>query len=586
MQQATYEQFDFQSILEFHLDDIISQQGFLKNKDDVKAVIKYIRRSFVPRKFLSDTKNFKPAQKLLCSLKKYIEKFFNYKCPISIKRYQNIWHDYTFLGKKLVFTPAREILEVNAPGELPPTYFKKKYPIDFFKDNEVMDEPSKKRFLIQAQLGVRRKIVSNFTHGRKYVGRDSYVRPVLKKKYKNKKDLRDDLYKIFINWYLKKEDANEVFVHVRSEMIENGISSGYLPTEKAWRKYFLTREMFEKFMDEAKYPKRYSRILGFCLAAEKKKSIKLNTVSESILKEIVTHDKEKGSNIFKVKPTKELYHMRVNAKWCIFIDHLTKDLCRRGYLHRYEATALSYFNSRKDQTLVYSKPKGRKFQGQKKAILNMVLRDYLHIRLELLKDKFDRISDIFNNAGPVENRSFNDIMDFLRKTQILMDDDLIAKEKAAIENQLSKAKKELKTKDPLFIMKLVNNLMHMGFLKEEDMKIASTVGLNIANNADVGWELAKHFQKKEPFGEPNMLELPDATFRTTLWERLLKHYQTCKCDFEFCRSARNIVTDIINRVKDKKIRKNLKYDHGYIVNSIRRSREAMGIYVKDEEDSS
>jgi hypothetical protein len=566
------------------VDDIISQQGFLKNRKDVEYVVRYIRRSFVPRKLLSNPNNFKPAQKLLCSLKLYVEKFFNYKCPISIKKYKNIWHNYTFLGEKLASTPANEILEVNALDELPNTYFKKKFPINFFKDNDMMDEEGQKYFFIKAQLGVRRKIVSEFTHGRKFIDKSCYVRPVLKKKYKNKKDLRDDLYKIFTNWYLKKEESNEVFVHVRSEMIENGISSGYLPTEKAWRKYFLTKELFNKFMDEGQYPKRYSRILGFCLAAEKKRSIKLNTVSESILKETVTHNEEKQSNIFRLTPTKDLYHMRVNAKWCVFIDKLTKDLRKRGYLHQYESTALNYFNTRNDQTLVYSKPKGRKFQGQKKAILNMVLRDYLHIRLELLKDKFDRILDIFKEVEPPENRSFDEIMDFLRRTQILMDDDLVIKEKAAIEAQLLKAKKEIKTKDPLFIMKLVNNLIEMGFLKEEDMKVASTVGLKVVSNSETAWELAKHFQKKEPYGEPSMLELPDSTFKATLWERLLKHYQTCKCDFEFCRSAKNIINDVINRVENKRLRKELKYDKDYIVNSIRRAREEMGIYIKDEEE--
>jgi hypothetical protein len=30
-------------------------------------------------------------------------------------------------------------------------------------------------------------------------------------------------------------------------------------------------------------------------------------------------------------------------------------------------------------------------------------------------------------------------------------------------------------------MKLVNNLIEMGFLKEEDMKVASTVGLKVVN---------------------------------------------------------------------------------------------------------
>jgi hypothetical protein len=448
---------------------IKEQQGYLLLTEDVRVSLSYICRSFVPRKKLSNPLLAKKAAKFLQSVKEYINDTFGLDFPTG--RFKNLSKNYTFLDDfKMERKPAKDIIEINDPENLIKATYKKKTVVDF----DLGDTYNK-------QLIKRRVIVANMTKGRKYVDASVYVRPVLKKKYKDKDSLNTDLYSLYLSWLDSKIHTRELFCELRSVTIDNlYLDSDNYPTNKAWRKHFLTKDLFCEYLDTSlsHIPKRFWRILRFCKAAKDSKSVKLDTVSESIYTQVVVKDADKESNAFKLKALRELYSYTMNPRVKAWATQMAKGLTKMGY-YRGESHVFIY-DFKAETNLIYKPPgrKNREFNKIRAKLVTRIARDFLGRFLDIMA--FDDFDGLLCSLGgrTLLNPTFDDVIGVLSYLGLTHElEPVTSAAKKAINSVGSDIKRKVwKYSDDLeFAQKLQNHALSLGYLKKEDIYLEEDV---------------------------------------------------------------------------------------------------------------
>lgn len=320
------------------VDKIVKQQGFVKDPDDVKAVIRYLHRSFVPRKYLKKPERFKAAQKLLCSLKLFVRKSFPHDDSFFIARYDNIFHDYKNIFDEHKLPDLKQLFEVNC--KIPDVTAS-------YKSRDLAFEESLEDIRLQVEkdrLESRRRILRQFK-GRKIVDKDIKVRFKLKKKYQDPIELHKDLYTVYQGWLESKFRAKTLYVDSFMQMAETYPSWAIRdpPTIDTRKKYYMSFERFQKvLLGKEACPKRFYRIMKFCHHILGRKPINLDTVNESILSQVLVCKEEEQGNVFKVTRPKHLYRFKLYAKFRKWLEIVVKDLHERGYLGQESAKSLPY----------------------------------------------------------------------------------------------------------------------------------------------------------------------------------------------------------------------------------------------------
>jgi SOS response regulatory protein OraA/RecX len=452
-------------------DVILKQQGYLRSVADVRASLNYLCRSFVPRKKLSNPLLFKKANKFLQSVKNYVERIFS--LPGTGVRYKNLSDSYTFLDDyKAERLPIKEIVEINDPESLISATYKRKAVEDF----DLGDRYNK-------ELGIRRKIVSTMTKGFKHVDKSIHIRPVLKKKYSSKEDLITDLYSIYLGWFDSKSKSRDLYIELRSLTIDHlYINDFNYPTNKIWRKNFITKKVFENYLhcDYAHIPKRFWRILKFCRSAMKGKSTLLDTVSESIYTQTVVKEEDKSSNVFKIKRLHDLFRYKMNPKFRYWAETLARNLTKKGYFYNDSQAYLMDYSP--DVNLVYKKPSKRdRCHNKWKAILTTrVARDFLGRFLDILA--FDELESLLNSLGTrtLLNPTFEDLIGVLSHLGLTHPFEEI---EAAVESSLKELGTEIKRKewsfksDLIFAQKLQDHALTLGYLERKDILLEEDIGI-------------------------------------------------------------------------------------------------------------
>jgi hypothetical protein len=435
---------------------IKAQQGYLKKTSDIRVVLRYIERSFVPRKYLSDPKLFKKANKLLYSLKAYIETKFDLLYWTG-SRYQNLFTGYTFLDHfTLEPEPLRDIIEVNDPDELVTCSY-------VVKKIEDYDLPNAE---YQKTLGERRKIVSKMTKGRKTVDKNIMIRPVLKKKYEDEESLFADLYQIYLHWFKSKKASRELFRSIREKLIMEGVvfPLATVPEEKVHRKYYLDLDRFQRYVlsDLKNIPKRFWRIIKFCQSTRLQKAAHIDTVSESILREVVVR-KEGNSNAFKYPIFQEVCKYMVNPKVLNWATQVTRHMIKQKYLDGFQWT---WRDEKRPGR--YTGNRTRQFKVSKAIWLRKISEIYLNNFFDATgNDELCKLMESFTGRECLP-LMFNDLFDVLDQSGISWTEIDLKSAKREAEAKTRKVVAWL-TKDMSLAQKMQRQLLKDGYLSRSDV---------------------------------------------------------------------------------------------------------------------
>lgn len=516
--------------------EIAKQQGFLKNEEDIKRVIRYLERSFVPRKYLSDPKLFKPAQKLLCSLKRYVHKIGNFFVDRFTFRYQNIFHDYKLLDP----VPDREhnlkdFLQVDSDVPISTSSYSK---VKTFQIDEGSD------FL--KQKNEYQKIVEIMTKGHKRVDKKVFYRIKLKKKYQTKEELRRDLFKIYQNWYLSKKRNRETYILIREKFEEAGSLNTQNVLDNVMSKYFISFDLFNQWMDKDSYPKRFSRIMKTCKAIELGKHIKNNTVIDSIISDIVLLNDKGKKSYFRETPVN--YRFRFNAKFAVFYRSICNDMINRGYLTRSDfyqrGEPGDYITNIHDFPPVYRKNLTRYFQVQKAKIIDGIICKFFDDKdLSRLFPKIKRIIKLKTSDPDFVNKLRSDMISrgYLSDEELLKVDDLVDSDKLS----------QIQSTDEM-----------VRFLK--------TAGMSRIDEPAIS-------EMRMLLGDVRVSEKAKKIITGKIYLACHNHIITHKCDLEYCEKFEKTYTsnlsEIAEKDKGRKLsksdRRNLFGEKGATLNALR-----------------
>jgi hypothetical protein len=370
---------------------ILQQQGFIKNLEDVVAVCKYVKRSFVPRSKLSDPKLFKPANKLLCSLKIYLEETMKMYATLSKEkmRYKNVRQNYNFLTEVKRIDNMSALVSCDNLPDVSCTILER----ELRHDTIARDFSEREEFIgcqnldkkVKLSLGGKRAI-------KKAV--DCVINPKLKKSYKSTLDMNKDLYKIFINWVDSKRRSGERFVDRQWAFMFINYTAK-TPSDKTAHhvKFYLSFDKFCSMMltPHELMPKRFWRIFKFLKCLRDSKPMKLDTVSESILS--MSMVREKDSRLAQPKDVR-IQIARDFIKW---YDKIFENLKRRGYLEEKDRYKMDEYKRQDFKVSVFGyyprplvlKRIKRVKDSLKSTLLRFVMENYLE--KELPKENIKQI---------------------------------------------------------------------------------------------------------------------------------------------------------------------------------------------------
>jgi hypothetical protein len=530
-------------------DIIHRQQGYLKSVADVKVSLNYLHRSFVPRKNLSNPMLFKKANKFLQSIKNYTEKIFSLP-PTSVK-YKNISDAYTFLDDyNAKRVSLKETLEINDPEGLIRSSYKKK----FVEDLALEGDYSK-------QLDIRRRVVAGMTKGIKSVDKNIYIRPVLKKKYKTHEDMVSDLYSIYLGWFDSKSKSRDLYIDIKSIAMDYACYMGNYPTNKVWRKNFITKAVFKEYLvcDYSKIPKRFWRIMKFCRSTMKGKSTPLDTVSESIYTQIVVKDENKEANVFKKKRLHDIYRYTLNPKFRTWANFLARDLTKRGFFRNPSHAFDMDFTAKNN--LKYHKPKVNRQYNKMKAILTVrIARDFLGRFLDIIA--LDDLESMLNTLGskPLLNPTFESLISVLSYVGL-------TKSLTEIERASEKALKELGTQikkrewsfkaDTIFAQKLQKHALSLGYLTKRDIFLEEDAGiLPLDYKTQIDQILLMETLPFRTLIVEKSARSIDFDQKISLMHSAVNHYITCyKCKKGNCGQITHNIKECIPPEDRKKLKK-------------------------------
>jgi len=281
---------------------IRERQGYIKNIEDIKTICLFIHKPFISKRFLTDERRYKPANKLLCALNNelYRRGLLDFKND----NYKNSALDCSFLDMPKEAVSVREILYLNVPVD---DYFA----VDLYKKRKSPFEKVQMKGLTKRKRKEINKLHSTFL-GQKKV--DSSVKYIfnLAKKCDNDEDLMANLYKLYLNWYQSKLSSHQKHVDLHNELSE---IMRQLPirTNRAARRYFMDINTFSKCVrHESPCPKRFLNIIKFCSCLRDRKAVKNNSYVDKMARMCWSLSKQEDTGI--VLPESSHYKFTANAK--------------------------------------------------------------------------------------------------------------------------------------------------------------------------------------------------------------------------------------------------------------------------------
>lgn len=359
-------------------DEILKSQGFVKNLDDIAVVAKYMQRSFVPRGQLSSETSFKAANKLLWSLKLYLNKKLGYTYRQSPK-YKNLFHSYKFMPDLNLYKDVSKYITCEDMPDMSCTYKEVEVASKIllvYSDN------------IRTEAHLEREARTLFTHTKKVKKVvDTHVTVKMKKKYSTEEERNKDLYKIYLNWLLSKRTAGEIYADIKMEVY---ISSpfGLIPGKynKRFLRSYLTFDEFVNMLDKKheEIPKRFWRIISFVKHLRLGTRQKLSTVAESIISQSLVRGTEG-----ELVPAEDL-KVRISKEFIAWYDKIFNHLKDKGYLLESDRYAMVEYNNSKFAYSCYNHYPRSKFikvvhkvkSVMKNALIRYVVKRYLEDKAE------------------------------------------------------------------------------------------------------------------------------------------------------------------------------------------------------------
>lgn len=364
------------SFLKENANLISEQQGYLKDVQDIRVVIRYLDRSFVPRKYLSDPNLFKKANKLLCALKQYLfNTFGGENIPVPSLRYKNLFTDFKLLGDVKPKVPLREILELEGDIPMSTSTYLDKPKLQIAKKYRRIKVPKnvKRPFLQKARMEAREmELVRDQQGKKKSVDKNIIFNVKLIKNAKTIEEKNEMLYQIYLNWFDKKREANNRYCEIMRKYKFGPRVMQEDVKEKAYKKYYCSKDMMIKYLSENIWPKRFSRIFKFLKDLNERKPIRNSTVVDSIISDVLIKKNPEKKGAWRTE--KPNMKFRYNADFVGFITAVQKDLVRRGYL-KYILFDLSNPAMNHNAIFSYDKYKPiltRQFQLDKARWLNVI----------------------------------------------------------------------------------------------------------------------------------------------------------------------------------------------------------------------
>jgi len=362
-------------IFSSHSKEILEQQGFLKNENDIVKVCNYLERSFVPRKALSNPNFYKAANKLLCSLKLYAVEVFKHEFESTYKpRFKNVRQNFSFLQKiPEDFDISRYVVCEDLP-QMSSTYKEKEILTRVYRTEEMLAEDD-----IIGRKRLKKRAIEYFKHNKsiKNVDRSTIVNPKLLKKYSNELDLDKDLYKIFLCWVESKRKSGE---HMKMVKSNYWLRSPFGQDPGNWNKhhikYYLEFQDFRTLlnMKHEEMAKRFWRIFKFLKCLKGQKPINLDSVSEKMLS-----DSQIRNDRNELVP-KEDIKVTISKKFVLWYDKIFNDLIKKGFLEKGDKYLMESYGKGNFLTSSFNfYPRGRLVRklGKVKSVLRKVLIDFV-----------------------------------------------------------------------------------------------------------------------------------------------------------------------------------------------------------------
>jgi len=345
---------------------IRDRQGYIKNIEDIKTICLFIHKPFISRRFLTDGRKFKPANKLLCALNNelYRRDLVDFKND----NYKNLALDCSFLDLPTEEVSVREIVYLNVPVD---DYFT----VDLYKKRNNPFEKMQMKGLTKRKRKEINALYSTFL-GQKRV--DPSVKYIfnLAKKCEDDEEMMDLLYKLYLNWYQSKLSSHQKHVDLHNELSEI-VCQLPIRTNRASRRYFMDINTFSKCVKhETPCPKRFLNIVKFCSSLRDRKAVKNNSYVDKMARMCWSLSTKEDTGI--VLPESSHYKFTANAKVFNWLKGLINSLDK--YLtYRDIFVANSVFKSAVTDTRQLSEKVNLSLMGRrvKRRMSNQLIRSML-----------------------------------------------------------------------------------------------------------------------------------------------------------------------------------------------------------------